>query len=143
MTLKRFTSRSQDFSIKYFKYGIMVYRMEWKQYWADKRSMERISCSFREFNATLDCFCGRPIRALEIPASGPLITVIGGVRENPVVVPLKSAPFYGDLDPMYHIVPWAHPSPHSKRHLGSRDKLPVKTGNQFVKPWFRAKIKLF
>ena len=28
----------------------------------------------------------------EIPMSGPLRTVLGGVRENPEVIPLKSAP---------------------------------------------------
>jgi len=39
--------------------------------------------------------CGRPIRTLvcaEIPTSGPLEMVLGGMRENPDVIPLKSAP---------------------------------------------------
>ena len=39
-------SRSQNFSIKYFEYGILVYGMGWKQHWADTRSyIERILCS--------------------------------------------------------------------------------------------------
>ena len=47
-----------------------------------------------KFNATLDIFCSRPIRKLvdstrEIPTSGPLGMVVGGVRENPDVIPSK------------------------------------------------------
>jgi len=43
-----------------------------------------------KFNVTLDCFCG------EIPTSGPLGTVLGGVRENR---PPQKCPFpWGYLD---------------------------------------------
>ena len=41
-------------------------------------------------------------------------TALGGVRENASSkVPLT----VGDLDPIYYVFPWTHPSPHSKRCL--------------------------
>jgi len=36
---------------------------------------------------------------------------------TPWLPPLKVAPFHGDVHLHPHIVPWAHPSPHPKRHL--------------------------
>ena len=45
---------------------------------------------------TLECFCGRLIRALEIQtsATGPLGTVLGGVWENPDIIYLKNEQLY-------------------------------------------------
>jgi len=43
MTLNRPRFMSQNFSIKYLEYGIIVYGMKWKQRWAVARSTERIN----------------------------------------------------------------------------------------------------
>ena len=48
----------------------------------------------------------------------PLGMVLGSMRENPDVIPLKSAPFHGGIrTPIQYTVPWAHLSPHPKWHL--------------------------
>jgi len=54
----------------------------------------------------------------EILMVRPLGMVLGSMRENPDVTPLKSAPFHGGIrTPIQYTVPWAHLSPHPKWHL--------------------------
>jgi len=45
--------------------------------------------------------------------------VIGGTRENNDIVPSNVPLPWGSepQGPIYYTVPWAHPSPYSKRHL--------------------------
>ena len=62
--------------------------------------------SLGKFNVTLDCFCCWPIG-----------TTVDSMRENPDVIPPKSAPSRGGSGPHLIIVPWALPSPHPKRYL--------------------------
>jgi len=73
-----------------------------KEFWPVAASQGDFSVE--KFNVTLSCFCGRPIERWstaggEISTSGLLGTVFGGLRENPGVIPLKSAPSRGDLRP--------------------------------------------
>jgi len=53
----------------------------------------------------------------EIPTSGPLGMVLDGVRENPDVIPLKSAPCRWGSGTSSNTAPWAHPSSNPKWHL--------------------------
>ena len=79
--------------------------------------MERISCSFREFNATLDCFCGWPIGTLDAgrqPAAKSSVTATGdGARwragKSRRHLPQRCPCPWGSGPPSNT---WAHLSPH-------------------------------
>jgi len=59
--------------------------------------------SFVKFNVTLNCLCGQSDcwRAAcgEIPTSGPLRIVLGGVQKNPDIVHLKITPSHEGSGP--------------------------------------------
>jgi len=71
----------------------------------DQTQDRRGEFSLGKFNVTFDCFCGLPVGTLVdstggVSTSGPPGTVFGGVRVNLDVIPLRSAPIGGDLDPV-------------------------------------------
>jgi len=97
---------------------------KWSENFDDRPHHRRIF-HLGKFNVTLDCFFQSerwnmwkfPHAYVEIPTPWPLGTMLGGVRDNPDVIPIKSAHFRGGsaLHLIYSSL--ANTSPHPKRHF--------------------------